>query len=863
MKIYRIVLPFLFIIISQFFTFCSTSNTMSKPDKGGAYIDDEGVLRWKNTKEEIMAFGVNYTVPFAHAYRMAKRLGISPKDAIRQDVYHFARLDFDLYRVHVWDTEISDSVGNLIENEHLELFDFMVHEMKQRNMKFVITPLAFWGNGWPEPDEKTPGFSYKYGKDVCLTNADAIAAQANYLKQFLEHVNPYTNIAYKNEKDIIAFEISNEPHHNGTKNEVKEYINTMVRAMRSSGTSTPIFYNFSHSIHLVDAYLESDVQGGTFQWYPTGLVSKHQLKGNYLPYVDKYEIPFKNHTKFQNKAKIVYEFDAADVSGNYMYPAMARSFRTANLQIACQFAYDAMFLAPYNTNYGTHFMNLAYAPQKAISLKIASAIFHEMPRGKDYGSYPENTCFGNVVIDEEKDLVVYNDTTRFFYTNSNHIKPKNANFLDEVCGYGSSEIVNYSGTGAYFLDKLENGVWRLEIMPDAYWLEDPYTPTSPHKQVAAVAYRKHSMKIELPDLGNEFSYKSINKGNVNYGTAKETALDVEPGVYLLTKQGVKSTLKYTDTYKNIRIDEFVAPPANLKSIIVQNKTQQVATENQSDYHIAFNVISAQAVQDVEVNLSGEFGNKILKANAISANLYAVKLPQELTLGGCVNYTIDIKIGDSWYSYPSGMNAKRFDWDNSSTNTYGIQFVNHSLPVCLWKASDDWKNTIQQWHPGIRLKPDSKSGSVDLLYTFNESTKNPWDHQTYQAGDIKNTFKFYLGDKINGQLSGAIQKRNLIVNANKVEGEVTLDLVLIDQQANAFGTRIHLKGGHQQYSIQLKNLHKTKMQLIPSSFPNFQPKFFQSKATEPIQLKNLEWLQVSVIETESQKNEFSIHSVCLQ
>ena len=30
-----------------------------------------------------------------------------------------------------------------------------------------------------------------------------------------------------------------------------------------------------------------------------------------------------------HKAKIIYEFDAADIPGSYMYPAMARSFRAA------------------------------------------------------------------------------------------------------------------------------------------------------------------------------------------------------------------------------------------------------------------------------------------------------------------------------------------------------------------------------------------------------------------------------------------------------------------------------------------------------------------------------------------------------
>lgn len=138
------------------------------------YVDASGVMRWTKSKEEIHGFGINYTVPFAHAYRAARQLNVNHEKAIDDDVYHFARLGFDAYRVHVWDTEISDSVGNLITNEHLRLFDYLLMRLKERGVKIIITPIAYWGNGYPEQDEKTPGFSRKYGKDNCLVNEDAI-----------------------------------------------------------------------------------------------------------------------------------------------------------------------------------------------------------------------------------------------------------------------------------------------------------------------------------------------------------------------------------------------------------------------------------------------------------------------------------------------------------------------------------------------------------------------------------------------------------------------------------------------------------------------------------------------------------------
>ena len=92
---------------------------------------------------------------------------------------------------------------------------------------------------------------------------------------------------------------------------------------------------------------------------------------------------------------MVYEFDAGDVMQPIMYPAMARSYRTAGFQWATQFAYDPLYTAYGNTEYQTHYLNLIYTPAKAISLLIASEVFHQVPRGKSYGGYPADTLFGD------------------------------------------------------------------------------------------------------------------------------------------------------------------------------------------------------------------------------------------------------------------------------------------------------------------------------------------------------------------------------------------------------------------------------------------------------------------------------------
>ena len=462
-------------LLSTLLIFFSIQQALAQSSSTLIYVDKQGVMRYTKDNKEAAFFGVNYTVPFAYGYRSHKALGVDLEKAIDADVYHMSRLGLDAFRVHVWDVEISDSLGNLKENEHLRLFDYLIAQLEKRNIRILITPIAFWGNGYPEKDERTSGFSYVYGKDKAVVNDAAIKAQENYLQQIMKHINPYTKQSYKDDPNIIAAEINNEPHHSGPKENVTEYVNRLAKAIRSTGWSKPIFYNISESPAYADAIAKADVQGHSFQWYPTGLVAGHEQKGNFLPNVDQYIIPYiDTMPAFRNKARAVYEFDAGDVLQPIMYPAMVRSFRTAGFQWATQFAYDPMATAYANTEYQTHYLNLAYTPAKAISLLIGSKAFHMIPRGKSYGIYPADSSFDVFRVSYQQQLSEMNSDEEFYYSNITSDQPKNKSRLKHIAGVGSSPIVQYTGTGAYFLDKLQDGIWRLEVMPDAITVRDPF-----------------------------------------------------------------------------------------------------------------------------------------------------------------------------------------------------------------------------------------------------------------------------------------------------------------------------------------------------------------------------------------------------
>lgn len=818
------------------------------------FVDNHGVMRWSANKNELHGFGVNYTLPFAHEYRMALRAGISPEEAIKQDVYHMARLDLDLYRVHIWDTEISDTLGNLISNEHLKLFDFLIHEMAKRGMRFIITPIAYWGNGWPEKDGNTPGFSNKYGKGDCLTNPGAIEAQANYLFQFLNHVNPYTGLAYKNDPQVIGFEICNEPHHNESPEKVTAFINKMVASMRKTGCTKPVFYNMSHSIHLAGAYLNADVQGGTFQWYPTNLVANHQIDGNFLPHVSTYRIPFADHPKFKKMAKIVYEFDPADAGGNIMYPAMALSFREVGMQLATQFAYDAMCWAPYNTNYGTHFLNLAYAPNKAISLKIASAVFHRIEM---YKKYEDKTNFDAFRISYTEDLAEWVTNEKFFYSNNTSSQPTVLTQLKEIAGCGSSPVVKYTGTGAYFLDQLSDGVWRLEVMPDAYWIEDPYSPVNPNKPKAVVKHASQQITISLPDLGSDYTAQPLNSGNIHKPVLENGRLAILPGAYLLKRKDAGSNSILNDIYKNIRISEFVAPETNLNRTVLWNHSPSETLAGKP-LNLSFETVSLFPVKKITVVMSNGDTWKTVEVVPQDQNRYEIPVPSEVAVTGFLNYRILVEDSTGITTFPGGTKGDPWSWDNKNENTYTLRIAPDNSSLILWNAESDWEYSYKIWNRSVGLKPTA-DGATGLAIQLD---KLP-EPDPINKNDPNYAFKYYFGGKIKGRNDELQSGKNVVVKAsNFLSMPQPVEIGLMDKNGSVLAGEIMIKTNEREFKIPLNSLAKASYLIIPRPYPEFLP-YKISPDDKTFDWTSVETLQVIIKPGKQESVDLNIEKIWLE
>ena len=657
------------------------------------YVDKHGRMRRSDTNEEVRYYGTNYTLPFAHAYRAMNMLDVDHKRAIDRDVYHLSRMGANAFRLHLWDAELADSTGNLIDNEHLDLLDYLLSSLENRGISIILTAQTNFGNGYPEKNIDTGAFTYDFGKCEIHENTAAIKAQERYISQLIRHINPYTGRSYADDRSIIAMEINNEPCHQSDSRQVKNYINTMAKAMRKSGWKKPILYNVSHNMPVVEGYYNADIDGTTYQWYPIGLVAGKKRKGNFLPYVDNYNIPFSNVKGFDDKAKVVYEFDPADMLDSYMFPAVARTFAREGFQWATQFAYDPIDMARFNTEYQTHYLNLAYTPQKALGMKIAAKVMEQTPNGADYGKYPTDTVFGDITVSYRRNLAQLNSDREFFHTNRTYDKPKDISRLEEIAGYGSSPIVDYEGRGAYLIDKINDNLWRLEVMPDMLYSADPFGKPSLTREVAHAISTTHPMTLWIPGLGGEFYYQAINEENPFGGRAEDGTIEVIPGVYLLSADS--AAINATDPlmkFGHITLNEFVAP--------VAGDTPLHVNHSPAPYHESGKplVITAEAfgnaMPDSLIIYPADASfwrddNRLYTMKKTAPYKYEAVIPaDELKGKQSFGYRIVAADENSSKTFPAGTEGAPLDWDAPETAFYQTRIIAAGDPVVLLSADDN-------------------------------------------------------------------------------------------------------------------------------------------------------------------------------
>ena len=777
-------------------------------------IDNEGVMRYASSGDEATFFGVNYTAPFAHAYRALGYLGKDHKEVIDNDVYHISRLGVNAYRIHIWDVEITDKSGNLIENDHLDLLDYLIYKLKERGIYTLVTLQTNFGNGYPERNIPTGGYSYDYDSKVVHSVPEAVEAQKRYAAAIVSHVNKYTGKSYKDDSAIVGFEINNEPKHTVSVDDTRDYIAQMIEAINETGNKKPLFYNVSHNMDHVSAYYDANIQGTTYQWYPIGLVSGATKKGNFLPFVDDYKIPFDTLPGFENKTKAVYEFDPADILYSYMFPATVRTFRSKGFQWITQFTYEPAEISQYNTEYQTHFLNLLYTPGKALGLKIAAEVAYSVKRGERFGTYPNDTIFKDFEVSHFRDLSLMNSNEKYLYSNNIEVAPKNTHTLKEVAGLGNSPIISYTGTGAYLLDKIGDGVWRVEIMPDVVILEDPYSKTSLNRQIAALQSNLNEMEINLPGFERGFYVKGLNKGNNFSLKTTDNKVELTPGVYTISQKEEK--VNPASKLGNISVSEYYSPKDNFPINFVSHVPTKIA-EQGNDL-----LVKAQVIGKTEIDSVILYSDNISFWNDVNPSLrlekkdnfnYEVTVPKSWLYGNKFKYNIVAYSAGKSYTYPGKTEGMPLDWDFTDYKYYEVNLVNNNSAITLQHPFLESEGIEYYCYPSWE--------AVDKEYYTKKYIKDIITSRTGKLSDVQSV-----------KLKGLWQKDEVNIS-------------FISDMGYSYGAKAK-RINESEFEVRLSDLRQEPTLLLPLAYPDFLEKRFVPETNIPFNIHNADYIQIHTL-----------------
>ena len=489
----------------------------------------DGVLRYADGGE-VALWGVNFQTALSWEYNgRLKRVGVpleaeALKRVADRNLDELVRLRANVIRMHLLPSDFTDAEGNIVDSVFLDALDYTVAGCRARGIYVYLTLMNEMGNAFLKE-------SFMAGRDrrEWITDPALADKSARYIRALLERENRYTKVTYKDEVAIAVFEIANEPGYvnygelasapqfaplrrtfetwcaakgyTGNLNlhysvfryeQVRSHIDRLCHVIRATGSTKPVVWNLNwpHMISghedVFQAAADSAADGVSFCLYPgQSDVPEHywqhpaDLSGkNYLPYVAKcgreYEqLGWALGRRFEKKAKLVYEYETFFNQSSYLYPAMARVFRSLGVQMACMWTYS---LSPAAERIaGSHHLNLYCTPQKAVSFAIAGEVLSATPRFARFEPAGDDTlAFGSCAVSFTNNLSVWRTPDTYMQSRASQLKPFPPKAeVRHILACGTSPYAAYDGTGIYSAEIGKDAV-EIEINPDAEFVQPPW-----------------------------------------------------------------------------------------------------------------------------------------------------------------------------------------------------------------------------------------------------------------------------------------------------------------------------------------------------------------------------------------------------
>lgn len=187
------------------------------------HVKDSVIYDADNKKVKL--WGVNYYTPFNHNYYNIAELGKDHFKAIDEDIRNFKMMGIDLVRMHLYEREITDRYGNIVENHNMKVFDYLVDQCEKNGIFLMLAPVCWWNTinnqimqerfyaYWYIDSQEAFGFSNFYSCDSMLWDTEAIECQQRYMDGLFSRSSSVSGKRLPEYSNIVVLELFNEPRY--------------------------------------------------------------------------------------------------------------------------------------------------------------------------------------------------------------------------------------------------------------------------------------------------------------------------------------------------------------------------------------------------------------------------------------------------------------------------------------------------------------------------------------------------------------------------------------------------------------------------------------------------------------------------
>ncbi len=518
----------------------------------------DGVLMYDDGTE-VALWGVNFQTALSWEWRGRLRpCGIPEtaealKKVTDENLAHLPLMDLGVVRLHLLPSDFTDADGNLVDTVYLDVLDYVISRCRAMGI-YVYLTLMNDMNTLHVKDSFMAG----HEREEWLFDNDFVDRSERYMTELLNHRNRYNDTPYRSEPAIAVVELINEPKYlnavglnsearyapyrkdferwciaKGVKGtpaqlftsyrykRVKAYLSRMHAAIRATGCNKPVVWNLNwprmingHE-DVFQAAADSPVEAVSFCCYPGQGDVKHpfwanptDLSGNnYLSFLKKCHSDYARMRwalgkRFAGKAKLVYEFENMyNHTTSYIYPAMARLFRSLGVQIAPMWQYTLSPVAEFMG--GSHYLNLHCTPAKAVAFRIAGEVFRSTPRYASFDILDSMAMsIGPCSLSFKSGTSKWVSERTLMHTAPLKSLPSGAgDNVRTIAALGSSPLVTYKGSGAYFVEADANKV-TITILPNSEYRRPPWQRTNRKPPLSRLcrldSSKTHRFELRLP-----------------------------------------------------------------------------------------------------------------------------------------------------------------------------------------------------------------------------------------------------------------------------------------------------------------------------------------------------------------------------